>query len=1195
MSDDFEKAVLITFSFDGSYTPQLKEQATAYVNNIKRSPECGRLCVERFSASPYAEVKFWCLQTLHELIRTSYSSLSAGDKAAIRSALLTWVTRDCNNPSTPLAPFLRNKVAQTLVAVLQYEYPGNWPSFFHDLIGALGAGEGVVDMFCRILLSVDEDIVSLDIPRSQDESRLSMHVKDSMREHSVAEVAAAWYRLVEGYRGKNPELAAQVLAVMTRYIPWIDIHLIANDKFLPLLLSLMGAPHPGLRSAALDCVTEALAKRMEPLPKLGLIESMKIVPVAASWASGFPVRMPGGGGGVGAGAGGGGGGPGGGGGGNNAGALGDDDEAEAEAVVARYARLLATLAAEIMDALKRVENGIISLTAVGFSVTDDAASEATRASQAAAAMLGSLFPAVMAALACGVDEVALPLMPFMGAYALRLKGLAKRPGGLAPEALAQVRQVLEGVAVAAKYPAQSASYGGAAPTLPAALAAAADEQEAVNEKRKDLFTLFRNLAKLAFNEAVGFVGAALGSVLSRPNAAWQDVEVAVSLLYELGEGAPEEALKPEGGGLAGLALGLVQAGPAGAWARHRLVALAALECSVRYSRVLQQVPAAIPPALAAFLDGRGMGHPAEDVSTRASYLFARLVKALRQNVRPYLPDILTSLTPHLNRVATTPLAAGASAVAGGGGGAAAGAVGAQGEGSATGAGKAAAPVGACVDDRLYVFDAVGLLVGQEEVPAEQQLQLLQQLLRPLLAQIEDNLQPLRAASAAAASGGGAGAGAGGGAGSARAGGGGGGGGSAAAAAAAAASGAAAAGLVLQSLEAVNRLSKGFRTDIVTRQRPQLAALFVRALEVAVAAPAAAPANKLLRARFISFVHRMVECLSGGLLPYLPPALEVLLSTQTDVQDLVDLVVLVNQLLARYREALGALLEALLPPLLVRLHGALGAGWDWSGRQAAPGALTLATEGTAATLEDVRERGELQRAYYLLLSGITGAGLSGALLKVPPAALEAAVVGLTRGAATHVDPTVRKTCLQVFSRLVGDWCGSPAPAPGAPAPAATPASPGPGTPAGPPPGSELVPGFRRYAMERLGEEACLVGLLRPALTSSSSGANAAGGGGGAGGGGAGGAGGQGAGGTVLDVRDAAVLNLLGEAAAALKLIYAKCGEEFPAHLTGAVLPALGLDPGSAQQLVALIRGGEARELRDYLRALMLGAQAAGQGR
>jgi hypothetical protein len=37
----------------------------------------------------------------------------------IRTALMTWVQRECNTQQPALAPFLRNKVAQCLVAVLQ--------------------------------------------------------------------------------------------------------------------------------------------------------------------------------------------------------------------------------------------------------------------------------------------------------------------------------------------------------------------------------------------------------------------------------------------------------------------------------------------------------------------------------------------------------------------------------------------------------------------------------------------------------------------------------------------------------------------------------------------------------------------------------------------------------------------------------------------------------------------------------------------------------------------------------------------------------------------------------------------------------------------------------------------------------------------------------------------------------------------
>eukprot|EP00798_Chlamydomonas_sp_ICE-L_P002570 gene2570-30954_t len=97
-----------------------------------------------------------------------------------------------------------------------------------------------------------------------------------------------------------------------------------------------------------------------------------------------------------------------------------------------------------------------------------------------------------------------------------------------------------------------------------------------------------------------------------------------------------------------------------------------------------------------------------------------------------------------------------------------------------------------------------------------------------------------------------------------------------------------------------------------------------------------------------------------------------------------------------------------------------------------------------TLEDAREKGEVQRSYYLMLHVIAHNGLSVALLKAPPGALDAALTGLTQGAALHYDATV-------FERLVNDWCGSD--------------------------GVELAPGFQSYAMEHLGGEACVASVLR----------------------------------------------------------------------------------------------------------------------
>ncbi len=58
-----------------------------------------------------------------------------------------------------------------------------------------------------------------------------MRFKDAMRDHSVGDVAEAWMQLVATYSGSRPELTATVLEVVRRYVNWIDIGLVANDRW----------------------------------------------------------------------------------------------------------------------------------------------------------------------------------------------------------------------------------------------------------------------------------------------------------------------------------------------------------------------------------------------------------------------------------------------------------------------------------------------------------------------------------------------------------------------------------------------------------------------------------------------------------------------------------------------------------------------------------------------------------------------------------------------------------------------------------------------------------------------------------------------------------------------------------------------------------------------------------------------------
>ena len=69
--------------------------------------------------------------------------------------------------------------------------------------------------------------------------------------------------------------------------------------------------------------------------------------------------------------------------------------------------------------------------------------------------------------------------------------------------------------------------------LPPYRVAAEEEESAVAERRQELFTLFKNSAKLDRGGAYAFVGARLQGALGGGDAPWQDVELAISLLYQV--------------------------------------------------------------------------------------------------------------------------------------------------------------------------------------------------------------------------------------------------------------------------------------------------------------------------------------------------------------------------------------------------------------------------------------------------------------------------------------------------------------------------------------------------------------------------------------------------------------------------------------------------------------------------------------
>lgn len=105
----------------------------------------------------------------------------------------------------------------------------------------------------------------------------------------------------------------------------------------------MDSSDSSLRGAATDMLTETVCKRMEPTAKINLVQELKVVEscerlssnlVAAAGANKAATVS-----------------------GQACGSVAADAADVDDELLTKYAKLLATLAGEVMDALKRVENG----------------------------------------------------------------------------------------------------------------------------------------------------------------------------------------------------------------------------------------------------------------------------------------------------------------------------------------------------------------------------------------------------------------------------------------------------------------------------------------------------------------------------------------------------------------------------------------------------------------------------------------------------------------------------------------------------------------------------------------------------------------------------------------------------------------------------------------------------------------------
>ncbi|KAJ4462684.1 putative tRNA exportin [Paratrimastix pyriformis] len=238
---DLEKAVLLAYDRSQPATEETRAQALAYAEEQAFGPDGINICLRFLFQSKNTNIVFWSLQQLTEIVSNRYQTVPEPQKELIRTSFFTWLRDVC--PVNVPAPFVRNKFAQCFALTVKNDYPECWPRAFQDLMAVLnGAGPPVIDMFLRILDAVDEEIIS-DSATGRREARdvkRSRDVKDAMRVDCVGTLVEAWYHLLSASMLAAPDIAVGVLKVIAKYVGWIDIGHVVNERFLGLLFQALG-------------------------------------------------------------------------------------------------------------------------------------------------------------------------------------------------------------------------------------------------------------------------------------------------------------------------------------------------------------------------------------------------------------------------------------------------------------------------------------------------------------------------------------------------------------------------------------------------------------------------------------------------------------------------------------------------------------------------------------------------------------------------------------------------------------------------------------------------------------------------------------------------------------------------------------------------------------------------------------------
>ncbi|GMS95593.1 hypothetical protein PENTCL1PPCAC_17768 [Pristionchus entomophagus] len=247
--------------------PTKQSQIYKYVEALKGDESGWKKAVENIVTNDLRSVEecFIMLQVVEDYVNTRYAMADESSTIFIKQ-FLSHILR--KNGEEDIPAFLVNKMAQIFALVFAVDFPSRWPNFMQEVFLSSGMEDTrAIQFYLKTLLAIDSEVVDRDIQRSADVFDRNTKIKDAMRDLCMNDCVRSWHHILK----EITDIWTQslVLDVIGVYVDWIDIELVANEEFVPLLVDRL--THPCTTEAAQRAVCGLMSKKMPPLKKITLV------------------------------------------------------------------------------------------------------------------------------------------------------------------------------------------------------------------------------------------------------------------------------------------------------------------------------------------------------------------------------------------------------------------------------------------------------------------------------------------------------------------------------------------------------------------------------------------------------------------------------------------------------------------------------------------------------------------------------------------------------------------------------------------------------------------------------------------------------------------------------------------------------------------------------------------------------------